>query len=279
MEVTNGERVYEIFEAVAETDTYRLIACTEKKTSRQCLLQIATDAVYNKQLERSVYILNELRRLAKEIEEEYQQVKEDPKDMLNYGLMFPEVIDSFIYQQQGKRKINILAFRNVDDLYSPKPLSKITEKDRRRVDLFSSVWIMGKLLKLLVFTHSQWISINLISGNNILIVPDKHYVSVLDWSEAKIQDEAISFETRVQEISLAAKAVITVLGGDPDSGIIPDDGEPGQAQYASFLWRLARGGESVALRAHEKFYELVRSLWERKFHPFTTKPLDLKEEN
>jgi len=273
MEIESNFHLYQVGRKVAETSQYRLYLCTQEKTGRQCLLQIAVATEHNGRLDRAAYIINELKRRSDELEEEYARVKTDPKDLLNYDLGFPELVDTFISAEQGGRRVNILAFRNVEDASKMVPLSNIIDKDRLRVDPRTSAWIMGKCLKLLVFTQSENISTGLNSGNNILIEPDQHYVLIFDWSDAQTHSAMIQIETRCKEISDTAKAVVTVLGGDLKTGIFPSDGDETFDRYTSHLLQLARGSESKADRAHARFYELVDSLWKREYYPFTTKPL------
>lgn len=272
IEIKNGAHLYQVGERVAETDKYRIYFCTQVETGRRCLFQITTAVEYNGGLERAAYILGELKRLADEREAEYAKVKKDPKVLLNYSLGFPELLDSFVGQEQGGRRISILAFRKVDDASDMVPLINITEKDHLRVDLRTSAWIMGKLLKMLAFAHGEEISVGLTNDRNILIEPNQHFVLIFDWSAALMV--TATTEMRRQEISQAAQAVIIALGGNLATGAIPDDGEEAFEQYTDFLWRLARGKESNAERARAKFYELIDKLWERKFYPFTAKPLE-----
>jgi len=277
IEITNGSHVYKVGERAGETGKYRLYLCRDE-TGRQCLLQITTAIEHNGGLQRAAYVLRELKSRADELEAEYTHVKTDPKVLLNYELGFPELVDSFIDQAQGGRQINILAFRNVDDVSRMVPLTNITEKDRLRVDLRTSGWIMGKLLKILVFASSEGFSIDS-TGNNILIEPEQHYVLIFDWTAAQIHSKAIPAEMRRQQISHLAQAVIAVLGGDLETGTFPDDGEEASDRYTGYLLQLACGGESNAERAHVKFYEVIDSLWPRKFYPFTTKPLEQNRMN
>ena len=275
MEITNSLDLYELGAKVADAEAYRLYLCTQRDTGRQCLLQIAATTGQNGDLDRASYILGELARRADEVEKEWALVKKEPNHFLNYNLCFPELVDSFICPEQGGRRVNILAFRGVKDVSKMVPLSGITEKDGLRVDLRTSGWIMGKLLKLFVFTHGEGILTNQMSGSNILIEPDQHYVLIFDWSKATVitNPEEISAE-RCQEISAAAKAVITVLGGNPETGVIPNDGDSYFEKYAERLLQLAGGEERSAIRAHQRFYELIDELWERGFYPFTAKPLN-----
>lgn len=273
MDIRNGPQLYHVGDKVADNDKYRLYLCIQEETGRQCLLQVATAVEHNGNLERATYILRELKRRSDELEAEYESVKKDPEMMLNYDLAFPELVDSFIYHEQGGRRINILAFRNVEDVSNMVPLINITSKDHLRIDLRTSAWIMGKLLKLLVFAHSEGISIDLVSGSNILIEPKEHYVLIFDWSDAQIYPGKIPMHIRNEEIAQAAQAVVIALGGDLETGAFPDDGKEAFKQYTDHLRRLAYRSEMNAGKAHGKFYELIDSLWKREYYPFTTKSL------
>lgn len=270
MEIKNGSCLYRVGNRVAETGHYRLYLCIQEGTGRQCLLQVATSAEHNGGLQRAAHILKELQRRAGELEAEYARVKTDPKVLLNYQLGIPELVNSFICKEQGGRQINVFAFRNVENVSDMVPLSNITAKDHLRVDLRTSAWIMGKLLKLLVFAHHEGISVGVLDGNNIVIEPEQHYVVIFEWSAARMYPETVPAETRSREIAHAAQAVVIVLGGDLATGTFPDDGHK---TYTDYLLRLARGRISDARKAYEHFYSLIDGIWEREYYPFTTKPL------
>jgi len=223
-------------------------------------------------------ILRELKRHAVDLEAKYDQVKEDPKDLLNYDLQFPDVLDSFVLEAQGGRRINILGFRAVERMASLVPVIGITRREYLRVDLRSSVWMMGKLLKLLTFTHSLGCTAGKLNGNNLLIEPDLHHIVVFDWSHAAFDEEGVSRDSSRAEIQQAARSVITALGADLHTGTFIDDGAATNGgdvfdPYTTHLWHLATGGQWSASRAHAEFYAVVDQLWKREFYPFTTLPL------
>lgn len=273
MDIRNGQRHYEVGQPVGTAQDYKLYLCATEE-GRQCLLQICAAAENNSFLDRTAYVLRQLKLRADELEAEYAQVKEDPDQLLNYDLQFPELVDSFICRKQGDRRINVLAFRNIEDVGKLVPIINITEKDRWRVDLRTSAWIMGKLLKLLAFAHGEGFAIGNLAGNNILIEPDQHYVVVFDWASAQICSDEIPIEIRRHDIAHAARSVVTVLGGSLKKGIPLDPGGyEGFGRYDDLILRLARGSESNAKKAHSQFYELVEQLWKREYYPFTTLPL------
>ena len=261
-----------IGDKVAETETYRLYLCEQVATGRECFLQIALSAAGNAALDRMAYFLDELQARAEELEVEYATVRTDPKKVLNYGFQFPELLDSFVSSEQGGRKVNILAYRCVDAINAMVPIQTIMSKDSKGVDLRTSAWILGKLLKLLTFAHSQHISIGRLDESNVFIEPDKHYVLVFDWSGARIEQGGVSADVARQEIMAVARLVITFLDGDHQKRFVPEQSmDDGFALYTQHLFQLAAGSSASAEDAHAAFYKLIGSQglkWKGK-HPFT----------
>jgi hypothetical protein len=274
MEIEGSSGRYIIGDHVADSGKYRLYLCVQEDSKRRCLLQIATEAGHNGALSRTAHLLGELKAYADELEKEYASRKDDPKVRLNYDLGFPELIDSFPCESQGGRQINILAFRNIEDVRRMVPLSNLTTRDRLRVDFRTSAWIMGKALKLLDFAHSQGIAVGRVDGVNILIEPNEHYVVFFDWSEAYMYPETVPTDVVCTEIAQAAQAVIIALGGDYEARTFPDDGDETACLYTNFLLSLADGHLNDAKQAHTRFYEIVHGIWAREFYKFTTKPLN-----
>ena len=262
---------YVVGKLVAETDLYRLYLCEQEATGQQCLLQIAATLAENGALDRSAYLLARLLREAEAMEEEYAKVKEDPKKFLNYQLGFPELVASFVSAEQGGRRINILRFRGVEDVHSMVPLYNLVHRDRLRVDLRTSVWIMGKLLKILAFFHDAGVVVRDLAPGNVLIEPAQRYVVVFNSAKAELMSDGVPPSTVREEIKAAAQCVIETLGGTMEGGI-PDDGSPQHEPYQEHLLQLAREGETNAATAHQRFYEQVDRLWPRGFYPFTTLP-------
>ncbi|HOX29746.1 MAG TPA: hypothetical protein P5080_00075 [Candidatus Paceibacterota bacterium] len=273
MEIISGPNIYEVKELVAKSDRFRLYACTQKGVAGRRLLQIAATVEDNPLLQRSALHLKELEGKAYEIEEEFALVKEKPDDRLDYQLGIPELIDSFECLEQGRRVINILGFRNVEDISQVIPLANIAQKDKRRIDAKTSAWIMGKLLKLLVFAHGEGFTPETLDAGNILIEPVQHYVMIFNWARSDITPAK-----RREDISNAAKTVITAMGGNPRTGYLPDDGVENFAQYREILFRLASQEFTSAKNAHEAFYGVVYVIWPRKYHDFGVRPINQREE-
>jgi hypothetical protein len=279
----NGNyRVIEKVEVGNFDKKFRTYRCIQEETGRECLLRIAAAAKYNAELHREAYVLKELAKHADMLEKDYGTIKTDPKAFLNYKLGFPELVDSFTFQEQGGRQVNVLAFKNVEKVIDMVPLINITAIDHVRIDLRTSAWIMGKLIKLFAFVYDQGISVDLTTDENILINGEQHYVMFFDWTKASWSEDLQIDPMKVQrrEIAQAASAVVVALGGNVKTGFFPIEGneegtEKGRKEYIKYLLQLARGNMSVdAITAHKEIYRIIDGTWERAFHPFTALPLD-----
>jgi len=264
------EESYRVGKALGETPEFRLYQCMFPDNSVG-VLKIGVSVEQNGLLDREAFLLRKMKDEAEYLEDEYARIKDDPKQSLGYQICFPNLIDSFISDEQGDRRINILKFDQVaDDLSRWAPIAHLASRDKIRVDPKTSAWMLGKLLKLLVFTHSQGISIGQLTGENILVERNHHFVAVFDWSKASVHPgKEVPSSVAREEISQVAQEVIRALGGNPETGELPPDDQMTDDSYSSHLYELVHGSESNSKRAHVEFYKLVRSLWPREFWPFT----------
>ncbi|HCC23096.1 TPA: hypothetical protein DF272_02865 [Candidatus Falkowbacteria bacterium] len=272
--LSHEDRVYEVAKLVGEDShgRYRLYRCRVPGVDREYLLQIASEFKHNGSLDKAAFFLRELKRVADELEAEYNRL--EPGKMLNYHLSFPELVDSFVCEEQGNRRVNVLAFRNVDVIKRLVPIANIVEIDALRCDLRSSAWVMGKLLKILVLTQSMKVVINQVNGANTLLDADQHYVVIFDWADSEIQSGEILAAVARREIGNAAFTVIDLLGGDYKTRTFPEDESESAAyaEYTAFLLGMADGHHKDAAKAHRDFYAVVDKYWSREFYPFTTHP-------
>ncbi len=269
MILTHGTTQYEVERLVAKAATYRVYICKDHATGEQHLLQIASETKYNGSLDRAAFVLKEFKQTSDLLEAEY--AKDNPDNQLNYDRLFPEVVDSFVSNEQSNRRINILSLKDVGAITNMVPLSNLTERDKLRVDLPTSAWIMGRLLKLLGFAHSQGIAVRTLLGKNVLIEPDNHFTVVFDWTSAHTYQQDVPREACQDDIVHAAKAVFTAIGGNPDTLDFPYDLD--DRRYVELLERFARGKESNAEEAHVIFYLLVDEVFGRGFRPSKMLPL------
>ncbi len=264
---------YLVGKLLGETEKFKLYHCTFGE-GQEAIFKIAATIAHNGIIDREAYLLQFMYEEAIQWEEEYSKIKEG-EQVLNYQFFFPRVIESFISTQQKKRCVSILSFSEIaGSIGELVPIAHIAERDRARVDPRTSAWMLGKLLKLLVFTHGNNISMNLLTpGDDILIHREQHYVSVFEWSEALLESSPLAPAETAKEISQVAGEIIIALGGDPDTGEIPSDDQLADTQYADFLKTLLHKKESDAKKAHTEFYKLIWSLWPRGFYQYTTHTL------
>ncbi|MFA6458967.1 MAG: hypothetical protein WCV79_01035 [Candidatus Paceibacterota bacterium] len=271
MNISSPTTGYEVGKHIGGTETFTLYECN-LKDDKPGIIKIATASGYNGSLDREAYILQTMRDKAEAIEAEIAHT--DPgKGTFGYRHYFPMLVESFIDPDQDGRRISILDLSlDAKKLEELAPITHLLSRERVRVDPKTSVWIAGRLLKLLDFAHRQGITVD-INGENILINRDQHFVMIFDWSESTIVTGEVETAVASEEISRAAKEIILALGGDPETGIIPQDDQLEDEDYQKILFGLANGGENNAGEAHRKFYKYVRSVWPSKFHPFTAYPV------
>lgn len=260
---------YEVLKHVAYTVAYRLYVCREVTSQQYYLLQIATDRTSNGGLERSAFILGHLADASHRYDEAYAQ--DHDGHTLHYDRLFPQLIETFVSPEQDGRRVNILAFVDVPDIERLIPMSNLRSKDRLRVDPKTNAWIMGRLLKLLTLVHTEGISISL-NSRNVLLERDKHFAIVPDWTSSWMHQSNVPAVDAARNIAHAAQAAYDALGDIDTAHYAFDDID---LQYIDLLRRLrdSTAGELTANQAHTMFYDLVRDIWPREFHPFTTLPL------
>ena len=173
---------YEVGPLIGSTEKFKLYHCPHSGYNA-CILKIATLPEHNGILDREADLLDTLKKEAAKAQAEFSAHAENDNAFLNYQLQFPNLLDSFIDPNQGKRRINILDLSLVaEELRQLVPLSHIISREKLRVDPRTSAWIMGKLLKLLVFTQSLGIHIGNLCRDNILINREQH-LSLIHISE------------------------------------------------------------------------------------------------
>lgn len=262
MKISHEERNYQVEKLIATSETSRIYVCTDDD-GKQHLLTIASAIEQNGDLARAAFVLGKLAQRAEVYEDEHAKQHSDSDKKVLYDWLFPTVIDSFICPSQENRQINILGLKEAE-VSEVMPLSNLA-KNNLCVDAKSSVWILGRLLKLLGFAHENNIATDAITSANVLIGPERHRVFLLIWDNAMLYDR-VPRVVRLQNIKDAAKITLDALGPIALTSL-----EPGEADYFSFVNDLANGYTHDALMAHEKLYDLVSLAWGIKYHPFTTK--------
>jgi hypothetical protein len=262
---------YQVQNLVGENDRFRYFRVQNQESpDTELMLKIGVSTAQNGVLDREAFLLGELTDEAMRLEAEYQR-KFPGHGRLNYTICFPQVVETFVVPDQGNRRVVVLEFQAADLLSDLIPISFIRERDRSRVDMKSSVWILGKTLKFLDFVHSSDFGyLSLADRETVLSEKGHHLVTLLDWSRAK---RGLDVKSRREEIVAAARNVWWLLGGDSATIKLPKDDPNFDSAFEAVLASLMRGGFSDAREAHSAFYQTVEAIWGRKFHPFTTLPL------
>ncbi len=266
--VCGRKGTYQVQNLVGENDRFRYFRVQNPESpDSELMLKIGVSTAQNGILDREAFLLGELTEAAAGLEAEYQR-KFPGHNRLNYTICFPQVVETFVVPDQGSRRVVVLGFQAVDRLIDLVPISFIRERDRSRVDMKTSVWILGKTLKFLDFVHSCDVGFgSLADHETTLIEKEHHLVTLLDWSQAKRGFDA---KSRREEVALAARNVWWLLGGDLATMTLPKDDPDYDSAYEAVLMSLTRGAFCDAREAHSAFYHTVESLWGRNFHPFTT---------
>lgn len=271
--VHSPTRAYEIVKLIGSTGLCKFYLVREAGTTRDLVLKVAQAAEHNGVLDREAALLRDLKDASDRIEAEYAS-KNPGQHKLNYQFCFPDLVESFVSEAQGGRRVTVVRFDGIEDFSKLSALGHIAARERTRIDPKTSAWIMGKLLKIIAFAHDQGVGIGNLDGDNIMIDRAEHFVLVFDWTDARRYEPVIPQETAAAEIADAARALISTLGGDPATGTLPASEQLEDERYVYILRRMVSGRESDAFRLHGEFYGLIRELWPRRgFHPYTAYPL------
>ena len=256
---------------LAQTAVYSVYLATDETDGAWCMLKISPDIPGNGKLDREALLL-------KDIEREIDRIRmtEKPGTIgggLHYEKCFPRVRESFLFTEQGNRRINIIEIPDTESIRDLVPLEQWRARERVRLDPKSSAWLMGRLLKIFTLTHPIGVCVGKIDGGNILVNPKKHRAIFFDWTEAHQYDKFVPPETVGEEIAKAATQVFLALGGNLGKGTLPASDQLTDDRYAQLLLRFMSGVERDPDKVAQNFYKLIREMWEPEFHTFTTIPL------
>lgn len=263
---------YAVLKRVGRTQDYSVYVVKNKTTQEQCLLKIASDVRGNGLLDREAFLLRELREEIERRNAEHKHRNQTDQG-LGYQRCFPRLVESCLVPEQGNRRVNIIAIFGAASMMDLVPIEQWRARERVRVDPKSSAWIMGRLLKIFTLTHPMGVAAGKIDGGNILVNPIEHHVVLFDWTRARHHEGPLPLEVAREEISQAARQVILALGGDPETGLLPESDQLLDSRYADRLKYFVDKRVSDPIAAGAGFYELLGTLWESGFHDFTTMPL------
>lgn len=260
---------YEVGGELGSNKKFKYYSCSSG-LNNVYMLKIARKSAWNGLLDREAFLLQTMEKEAQELELEYAKTKKSDKK-LNYHFFFPQLIETFISEEQSGSRITILNLAHVaKSIGDLSPVSHLLTKESVIVDPRTSAWILGKLLTALSFTKGSNIFVKDLSGDNILINRSQHYVTILDWTEAILSNAEIPKSMVSEMISQAATEIFTVMGGDLKTKALPKHQQLDGNLYESHLKNMMAGYFSDVSKAHKAFYDIVLSAWPREFYKFTT---------
>ncbi len=225
---------------------------------------------------------HEMKPTPEELQEFDQRRDELMNRRLHYDWLFPILHESFIITEQGKRRANVLEFvgANIADLM---PLGQIVQQ-KQRVDLKTSAWIIGRMLKLLAFCASAKVQVSMTMAK-FLLGPEHHHLVLLDWSNALNEYYAIEQEDFNLNISRIGRCGLDLLDVRYDEtgwtySYPYQENEEKEITYIQFLYDMAFLRRQFyrnyhdAYNAHRAFYGVVDDAWNKGYHPFTVYPVD-----
>lgn len=262
---------YAIIKPLARTTAYNVYLVNDTSDGSWHMLKVSVDIPGNGRLDREAMIL---RDIAAEVERVRSTEKPGSSSgALRFEKCFPRLRESFIFKEQGNRRINVIEIIDTDVVESLVAIEQWRTREHVWLDPMSSAWIMGRLLKAFTLIHPIGISIEKIDGGNILVNPEKHRAIFFDWTEAHQYDQFVPPEKVGAEIAAAARQVFIALGGNIGKGTLPESDQLSDTRYAELLLEFMSGRVRDPDVAARRFYKLVRDMWEPTFHQFTTIPM------
>lgn len=176
----------------------------------------------------------------------------------HYDWLFANLTSSFMEPTQGDRRINVFTIPDID-LSKLIPLTKL--HGEIEIDTRTSIWIIGRFLKLYSFFELLTASKDdpvtrypLFSPDDYLIGPEKHRLIYYNFSGDMADVVAFDFVKAVAKFILSW----TVIGDNS-----------AEQRYFDLLKNFSEYGRNSFEEAHGDLYKLVEELWGIQYHPFT----------
>ncbi|MFN8015559.1 MAG: hypothetical protein U0R17_02980 [Acidimicrobiia bacterium] len=207
------------------------------------------------------------------------------------------LVDSFIYAGTASenRSANVIAIPEKGFL----TLEELKEAHfKNGLDPLHAAWIWRRLLAAIGFAHQNGVIHGAVLPSNILIHPEKHGVVLIDWCYSQIEnadgtfnpinaivdskkdwypDEVLSkgSPSAATDISIAARSMIFVLGGDPITGEMPNSVPlPMQRHFKGCISKSQLSRPDDAFLLLNEFDQLLEYIG-KPFHPRVFRPLNI----
>jgi hypothetical protein len=270
VEVRTTKHAYRVLDRIAFGDLANVYRCRFNANGREAegLMKIARDARVNEPLRNEASVLEQLFALDRDH---------------RFRPFLPCVEESFAYCQDAPseaRQANVLrmhaSIASVDELYT---LEEVRRHHPRGIDARDMAWIWRRLLSILAFVHANRMIHGAVLPSHIVIEPREHKLMLIDWCHAVPAGESLRtisglyrpwYETGVVrkyqpttpslDISMAARCMIDLVGGDAIHVTYPPDFPPALSAY----FGRCMSGSPDASRLLDDFDRLIEALWGKR---------------
>jgi hypothetical protein len=270
IDVRTPKHAYRVLDRVAFGDLANVYRCRFVANGREAegVMKIARDARVSEPLRSEARVLEQLFALDHD---------------RRFRPFLPCVEDSFAYCQDAPseaRQANVLRMHasigSVDELYT---LEEVRRHHPRGIDARDMAWIWRRLLTILGFAHANHVIHGAVLPTHVMIEPREHKLLLVDWCHAVRAGESLRtiagwyrpwYETGVvrkyqpttplHDISMAARCMIDLVGGDPIRLTYPPDFPPALIAYFGRCFT----GTPDAWRLLHDFDRLIEALWGKR---------------
>ena len=270
IDVRTPKHAYRVLDRVAFGDVANVYRCRFAANGREVegIIKIARDGRGNEPLRCEARVLDEL--FAHDRDHRYRP-------------FLPCVEESFAYCQDAPskaRQANVLrmhaSIASVDELYT---LEEVRRHHTRGIDPRDMAWIWRRLLSIIGFVHAHGVMHGAVLPPHVLIEPREHKLLLVDWCYAVRRGESLRtiaglyrpwYETGVVrkyqpatpllDVSMAARCMIDLVGGDPIHLTYPRDFPPALIAYFGRCF----AGSPDAWRLLDDFDRLIETMWGKR---------------
>ncbi|MGF7228551.1 MAG: hypothetical protein ACQR33_01050 [Candidatus Saccharibacteria bacterium] len=211
-------------------------------------------------------------------------------------VFYPELLDSFVHREKGKqpRQVNVLV--QLENFYN---LAQVRRSFPKGLEAVHMAWIWRRMLWALAHAHELGIVHGAILPEHIMILPEQHGVVIVDWCYASLKDDAGVFApvkaivgaykdwypeevfakaapSSATDLTMAARCMIQLLGGDPITGDFPGNSAVPRQFRAFFRGCLStsrsarpQNGFQLLVEFDQLLKHLGQPYYPRKFRTFT----------
>jgi hypothetical protein len=270
IDIRTPKHVYRVLDRIAYGDLANVYRCRFPVNGREAegVIKIARDARTNQPLRNEARVLDLLHAADRE---------------LRFSPFLPAVEESFAYCQDAPseaRQANVLrahgSIRSVDELYT---LEEVRRCYPGGIDARDMAWIWRRLLSILGFAHANHLVHGAVLPPHVLIEPREHKLLLVDWSNAVRRGETLQtiaggyrpwYQTGVAragrpatallDLSLAARCMIDLVGGDAINIAFPRNFPPALVAYFNRCFT----GAPEAWHLLDDFDRLIEVLWGKR---------------